>query len=555
MEKFLLKFLDLFAWAFNLVKVDYDQLRAIVATKLTMDNRRQVISYSRKNKKESNNSFGMTLFFYSIFGAFVALAMYNIPSFILAMIVFFTYIMVMVSMTLITDFSSILLDTSDNTIILPRPVDGRTLFAARLTHILLYLSQLAIGLAIIPSIVMIIQYGILIFFIFWTAVVLSIFTSVFLTNALYLIIMQFASEEKLKSIINYFQIFMAVAIMGGYQILPRIIERLDMKTFVFEIKWWSFLIPPVWMAGAMETFEFSKMDSLHIGLTLCAATLPLLGIFVVNKYLSPLFNRKLATLGGAVQQIEKVKLKENSALLTLSKWITATPIERGAFDVIFKILGRDRKIKLKIYPAFGYVAVFGLIFMMRSQEDIATTWANLPNTQYHLMLLYLIFMVLQVALYEIPYSDDFKASWIYYSSPLETPGEILSGAVKAICVRLFFPGYIIISVIIVAVWGFRVIDDIVIGLFNNLLMVMILASINKRYLPLSMAPDVRVQSGNLKRGILTLLMIGMLGLGHFALTLLTQKFIAVIAVIVVQLVVLYLMYRAYKRTAWNQISL
>ena len=69
------------------------------------------------------------------------------------MIVFYTYIMVMISMTLITDFSSILLDTSDNTIILPRPVDSRTLFAARLTHILLYLGQLGLGLTVIPAIV------------------------------------------------------------------------------------------------------------------------------------------------------------------------------------------------------------------------------------------------------------------------------------------------------------------------------------------------------------------------------------------------------------------
>jgi hypothetical protein len=223
--------------------------------------------------------------------------------------------------------------------------------------------------------------------------------------------------------------------------------------------------------------------------------------------------------------------------------------------VIYKILGRDRKIKLKIYPAFGYVAVFGLIFMMRSQEDLATTWANLPHTQYQLMLLYLTFMVLQVALYEIPYSDDFRASWIYYSTPLNNPGEILSGTIKAICVRLFFPSYCIISAFVLYVWGYHAIDDILIALFNNFLMLMILAMINKRHLPLSMAPDVRAQSGNLMRSILTFVLIGTLGLAHFLLTLLSQHSIFLLGVIPLQVIALYLIFRAYKRTTWNEITL
>ena len=555
MEQFLLKVLDLFSWVFRAMKVDYDQLRAIVATKLTMDNRRHLVGYTRKKKNDAANTFGLTLFFYSIFGGFVSLAMYNIPSFILSMIVFFTYIMVMVSMTLITDFSSILLDTSDNTIILPRPVDSKTLFAARLTHILLYLGQLAAGLSIIPSIVVFVQYGGLVFAGFWVAVVLSILTSLVATNALYLVIMQFASEEKLRSIINYFQIIMAIVIMAGYQILPRMIERIDVRTFVFDIHWWSFLLPPVWMAGSMEVLAFRLKDAAHFGLVICAFALPALGLYVVNRFLSPAFSRRIATLGGGASKVEQQNHKHGGLLDTISKWITQSTEERATFDVIYKILGRDRKIKLKIYPSFGYVAVFGLIFMMRSQEDLATTWANLPETQYHLMLLYLIFMVIQVALYEVPYSDDFRGSWIYYSAPLRTPGEVLLGTLKAICVRLFFPGYIIISAFVLWIWGMSVIDDVVIALLNNFIMLMILAMINKRHLPLSMAPDVRSQSGNLIRSILTFLLIATLGAGHYLITLFLSESIFLAAILPIQALILYSTIRAYKRTPWNRITL
>ncbi len=552
MNTTLLKFLDLFRWLYLRLGVDFEQLRAIVDIKLMMDSRRQIVSYNRKTNKEPQNAFVMTLLVYCLFGIFVALALYFIPSFILSLIVFFSYIIVMIAMTLITDFSSILLDTSDNTIILPRPVNGQTLFAARLTHILLYLGQLGIGLSFLPAVVIIIKYGVVLFLCFLVATVLAILTAVFLTNTLYLLIMQFASEEKLKNIINYFQIVMAVLIMGGYQILPRFMERMDIESYVFEIQWWHFLLPPVWMAGALESIHFHLYDGAHIALVFCALVLPIAGAYVVNKYLSPIFSRKLGSMGAGIETVEKEKKEKESFMERLSSRITNNPLEQGAFDVIYKILGRDRKIKLKIYPSFGYILIFGLIFMMQGKKDIVATWHNLPNTEYHIMLIYLSFMVLQVALHEIPYSDDFKASWVYFSTPVDKPGEILSGTLKAIFVRLFIPGYIGISILILAIWGVRAADDIVFGLFNNAIMLLILALINKRHLPFSMAPNVRSQSGNIARAVISFLIIGILGFGHY---LLSKRPSIQLGIIPVQIGILFLLLRSYKRTRWDAVTL
>jgi hypothetical protein len=552
MNTTLLRFLDLFRWLYQRFGVDYEQLRSIVDIKLTMDSRRQIVSYNRKANKEPRNAFVTTLIVYCLFGIFVALALYFIPSFILSLIVFFSYIIVMISMTLITDFSSILLDTSDNTIILPRPVNGQTLFAARLTHILLYLGQLAIGLSILPAIVIVIKYGFVLFLCFLVATTLSALTAVFLTNTLYLVIMQFASEEKLKNIINYFQIVMAVLIMGGYQILPRMMERMDIESYVFDIRWWHFVLPPVWMAGALESIHFHLYDGAHIALLFCAIVLPIAGAYLVNKYLSPVFSKKLGSMGASTERTEKDKKEKESFIERLSSRITGGPFEQGAFDVIYKILGRDRKIKLKIYPSFGYVLIFGLIFMMQGKKDIVETWHNLPNTEYHIMLIYLTFMVLQVALHEIPYSDDFKASWVYFSTPIDKPGEVLAGTLKAIFVRLFIPGYIAISILILAIWGLRAADDILFGFFNNGIMLLILALINKRYLPFSIAPNVRSQSGNIARAIISFLLIGILGFGHY---LLSRNPSIQLGIIPVQIGLIFLLLRSYKRTGWSGITL
>lgn len=552
MDTFLLKVLDLFKGLFILAKVDYDQLRAIVKVKLSMDNRRPAISFQRKQKSDPGNQFLWTLVFYFIFGAFVALGLIGISSFMLGMIICFSFMMVLIIMTLITDFSSILLDTADNTIILPRPVDSRTLFAARIVHIALYLGQLAIGLSIVSIIVVAIKYGLLLAVVFIIALVLATITAVSLTNAFYLLLLQFSNEEKLKNIINYFQIIMAVFIMGGYQLLPRIAGQLGLDTFVFEIQWWHYLLPPVWMASTIEAFHLGQYDLTHISMIGCAVIIPLLATYLVNQYLTPVFSKKLGVLGGGTEQNEKTEKYGSTTMTYLSRWLTQSIIEKGAFELVSKLLLRDRKIKLKIYPAFGYIIVFGLIFFIRGREDIATTWANLPSTQYYLVLTYISFIVLQVALAEIPYSDDFTASTIYFTSPLAAPGEILSGALKALFVRLFIPAYLVISVFILYVWHVSILDDLVFGIFNNFIMLMIMAMIGNRYLPFSMAPNLRSQSGNLIRGLLIIIVIGALGVAHYLLTMVP---FLVLAAIPFQLILIYFLDRAYKKTSWARVSI
>lgn len=554
MNAFLLKFLDLFKGFFYWIKVDYDQLRAILTVKLMMDNRRQLVSYQTKTKKEPSNTFLITLFVYALFGMFVSLAMYNIPSFIMSMILFFSYLMVMIIMTLITDFSSILLDTSDNTIILPRPVDGRTLFVARTTHILLYLGQMVLALSLLPMVIISLKHGAGLLPFFFLAIVLASITAIALTNAFYLLLMQFANEEKLKNIINYFQIVMAVFVMGGYQILPRIMERLDLENFVFDITWWSFLLPPVWFAGALETIYFNSFDVSHIALCMCAVTLPISGAWLVNRYLTPVFNRKLGVLNNAdvINPLVTTPRKENRNIIEkITTAITTAGLEHGAFNFIYKILGRDRKIKLKIYPSYGYVLIFGIIFMFKGKQDIATTWAELGESHYYIVLIYLTFMIIQVAIFEIRYSDEFKASWIYFAAPIDKPGEILSGMLKAVFVRLFMPGYLIMSAIVLSIWGVSVIDDVIIGLINNFIMLIILSLINQRSLPFSIEPSLRGQSGNFVRNLLSFIIIGVLGVCHYLLVLYNSWLL--LAAIPIMAIVTFVLLRMYRNTTWGDL--
>ena len=228
--------------------VDFEQLIAIVGIKLTMDNRRNNASMMRGKggqSKESNNRFLMTMFVYTLLGLSMAIYVGFMGEPMVAMSIFNGFIMVMLAMTLITDYSSVLLDTADNMILLPRPVDSRTLFTARLTHITLYIGQILFAVSLVPTIVIGIKYGFVTVLVFLFTAVMSALFALFFTSILYLVIMRLTSAERLKDIINYLQIGMAIFIFAFYQLMPRLFNITDITNVTFEPSWWNPLVPPM----------------------------------------------------------------------------------------------------------------------------------------------------------------------------------------------------------------------------------------------------------------------------------------------------------------------
>jgi len=550
MTQIILFILDLLKPVFRSMNIDYPQLRAIIEIKLIMDNRRQTVRFTKK-QAEKNNVFLWTLIVYTIFGGFIAIGI-AASNFMLGMTIFFSFLMAMVSVTLITDFSSILLDTSDNTILLPRPIDNRTFYAARTVHILLYLSQLATCLSAASCIAIIWKYKFWLVIPFIVGIFLTVLIAVFLTNTIYLLILRFANEEKIKNVINYFQIFMAIFVMGGYQIGARMLTHYDYTNTIVEIKWWSYFIPPIWISGMMDTFYATNFDIQHITITILAVIFPLASLYITNTFLTPFYNRKIVMMETTIISNTGIEKKTSTSFISsIGKLITNGTREEGTFSFVYKMLLRDNKIKLKIYPGFGLIFVFGFLFLFNNKESISSTLSNLSTTHYYILLIYLPFMVVQTALYEIPFTEDFKASWIYYSTPIEKPGELLTGMAKAIFLQLFIPIYLVISIAILFFWKSMVFDDIFFGLINNYLIFLILLTINTRYLPLSMAPNARSQSGNLLRGLMLLVCTGLPALGHY---LLANKVWIMLVVLPFQLIAIYFLQRSYRNTLWADVK-
>lgn len=556
MTAVLLKILDLFKPIYQWQGVDYGQLRAIVGIKLEMDNRRAP-TYRAQQTENSNAAFAWTVFIYFILGSALAFLLFFVPSLVFVYSIYHAYLMVMIIMTLVSDFSAVLLDTSDNTIVLPRPISNKTLYAARATHILLYIGLISLALATGPILITFFIHGVGAGLATVITSFLTIFLSVALTNGFYLLLMRFTTEDRLKNLINYFQIGMTIFMMGGYQILPRLFTKTMMENLSVDTPWWSLLIPPMWMANTIQLFSDFHFNGIALTSALMALVFPFIAWRAINRYLTPYFTQKLADLG-IVSSREGDEQKKISSGTKGNAWASSfarTGLEKAAFNLASFGFARDRKLKLRIYPALGYLIVLIFIFIFRAKPE-ETTWLNylekLALSETHLIAIYTCIYIVVVATYEIHFTDDYKAAWIFQSAPIKEPGFLLIGTMKSIFIRFFVPMYAATSLLVLFIWKADALVDLIFGFCTSLLLMLIMGVIAEKQLPLSLQPSVRNQGGSMARAIITFLILAVVGGGHYLLA--KFNFILWLACPVF-IIISWMILRLFEKLKWEDIGI
>ena len=554
MDKLILRFVLFLAKIFLKKDVDFEKLKIIAETKLIMDRRRVRVTMKKQTNKEPNNQMLTTLIVYSILGLFIGILVLTLKEIVMTMTIIHSYVLFMMAMTLITDFSSVLLDTTDNQIILPRPVNSKTFFVARLVHILVYLLQFTLALALFPVIFIFIGYGILVGFASIITILLTVLFAVFITYLLYGLILKLSSEEKIKDIISGFQIAMTIIFAVGFQIVPRLINIENLKV-TMPIHWYTYLLPPMWMANTLQAVQQLKVDGPHFIMILMAVALPVFTFWVMIKFLAPSFAKKMAAMGNAGTQEEIVinaaGQQKRGLSEKLAPIVCINKTEEAGFEMAWKMTARDKGFKIQFYPSLAYLLVFVFIVVFKRGENFAHTWASLSSSESFLWCVYLPMFTISAAVSLIAFNENFAASWVYLSRPLQQPGSLISGALKMLLVKFFAPIILILFAFSYYVWGYKIIDDFVLGIFNSILVCLIISHVGKSYLPFSMQPNVNQQSGKFVRVFLQMAIIGSLvGLHYLAL----KVWWLVAVLIPFSAVGCYFLFRTVQNYSWQKIS-
>jgi hypothetical protein len=515
---------------------DFKQVEAILNTKLSMDFRRSPSMFHASGKTDKTFNFQLIVLLF--FGLFISIGFTSINNLLLNLTICFSIIMVMLGSTIITEFSSVLFDHRDNQILLSRPISNRTLLLSRLLHVQVYVGFMAVALSAISSIVIAYKHGPLSFIAFWIAILLCAWITLLITSFFYMALSKVVSGERFKDVVSYMQIFMAVIIFGGYQFLPRILESDMLKNSTMQIHWWTYLIPPAWLAGFVDIFNFKEFRPELIVLALLALVIAVAGAIFLVRFLSSDFSEVLS--GGAAEKVESEttteKAKSKFSPLSL---FCISEVEKLGWKLAMSITKRDRKFKQAVYPSFGIIIVMTILMVKPDFSNFAATIQRMSTSNNFLFFIFLGYFG-TVALTQLPYTDTPEGSWIYKALPIKNHGHLLTGAIKAMLFKFFVPIVVLLFAITLSVWGVSKIQGLVVGTLLIILINQYSIIFMKMQLPFTQARDMQDKGTNMARMFVMMLFLGVtIGLVYLTLKLNIWIVVAMCVVLVLAIVNAY----------------
>ena len=447
-----LQLLDKLRFLFIKMGIDYDMMRKILHIKLTMDERRVPTLFNQSaSKKDKKYGYIKSLWIYVLISLIFIPLMGFGDNYLFQMSITYAMIIFMIMTSMISDFSTVLLDVRDRTILSTKPITAKTINAAKFMHILIYLTYLTIALTAIPLLFSLYKQGIFFFMIMVFELVLINVFVVVLTAILYMIILRFFDGEKLKDMINYVQIGLSLVLMIGYQFLIRSFEFVDLN-IAMEFHWWSVFLIPMWFAAPYELLLNGDRSLLTIVFSVLAIIMPIISLWLYIK-LIPTFERNLQKL---LSTSKSKKEKTNRLKEFLLKLLCRTGEERAFYRFASLMMKQEREFKLKVYPSLGFAFVIPFIFMfnvVRSEDvDYSVSMGYLN--------IYFSMLIIPTAVFMLGHSGKYKAAWIYKIFPLKDYTDLKKGSLKAFLIKLYIPLYVVLSIVFCFIYGTRIIPDL-----------------------------------------------------------------------------------------------
>jgi hypothetical protein len=254
----------------------------------------------------------------------------------------------------------------------------------------------------------------------------------------YELCLRWFGRERLEGLMTTVQVLVAVALMLGGQLVPRMLARSGAK-FSFNVEsWWMTLLPPAWFAGFDDAFAGSGARESWI-----LAAIGILAVAVVLWLafgkLAHHYEEGMQMLGQSVAARparEPGSRRWIEVLLQMPplRWWLREPVTRASFLLTAGYLFRDRETKLRIYPGLAPMLVMPVIFLLqdRGAGGAAAGFGVAFSGGF-------IGLVALQSLNLLQYSQQWQAADVFRLAPIPGPAQICAGARCAVFCFLAVP--------------------------------------------------------------------------------------------------------------------
>jgi len=321
----------------------------------------------------------------------------------------------------------VLFDRREEEILFPLPVHASTLLLAKMGTLVGFTFLLAFALNLFPSFLGLAAADARWWFplIHLASVLLLTVLACASVVCVYGLVLRLFGRERFENLAVWAQVGMILMVVGGFQILPRMLDGRGPGELEAIAKW-LLPTPPGWFAAFDAWLGGGAGGTQVIVFALVAVgATALVGWVAVIRFAAGYGETPTRASGvqAKPREGEAVAAREWRSRNPLLRWWLRDPIEWGAFKLATAYLRRDREIKLRVYTSLSMFAVLVVLSILDARSGRKTF---LP-----LVLLAFSGTAVITAIEALESSSQFAAAEIFASTPIESAAPLYHGVRKA----------------------------------------------------------------------------------------------------------------------------
>ena len=427
--------------------VDWQQLRALLVAGIRLDLRTSRGGMGRGKLPP----FVIALITYAVMGLLMAVGLRPHDNLFVYSLFTISAAMFMTALAVIMEYVTIVVHPDDFHILAHRPVSSRTYFWAKMGNLLFYVTPIALALTLPAAVIgsCSLEPGFLFGLFHVLAGVVACLATAAAVVLIYTGTLRVVSYQRFTTIMTYVHSGVTLVLVLAYFLLPRMIED-DPTLLSLNRGAWVYAAPPAWFAGSVELLSgVGSPQDVH--LILMAALGSALVIAAAMNTISLDYSRKISELTTSPVETEEHAggRVRRRPFFRVGLASLGTGTERAGYVLMDAYMRRDRKLRSRVYPAFGLPLAVYITALVR--HDLHSPFVQSPGGSpvalQEIMGLYCIFVSLFFAA-AMTQTEQWKASWLFYAAPIGDPSGLLRGARRLVIWRYLIPFFILLFVLL-----------------------------------------------------------------------------------------------------------
>lgn len=393
-----------------------------------------------KTGQTGRSNFGMLLGIYGLISLMIGIRIIACPDPFTVFLFTLTYSSVMVIFSIIMEFGSIIISPDDYLILGHLPISDKTFWAAKLANLGYFVLLVSLVMNSISIILIAFKFNLTLLPLFFLVSVLANLFASLLIVSLYCLAIRYLPLERVRDFLVYIQLGLNFLIIFGNQSLTSFVIH-NFSSHSLEDNFWVRFLPPAWFAelNLLILGKF-RIDRLLLALIPFLIAIFLLRLTIGRFSLS--YAAYLQSIRESSRTFEKRPFIER--ILSLFR---QDPQEAAISGLILRYLARDREIRLRIIPLFGILLANGVFFLSGASgysfKAPGNGWTSLLPV---FIIGWMLFMFLPSVGQGLTISEDWRASWIFWSAPLRGR-TIVRGVRRALTMVIYIPLFLLFVLI------------------------------------------------------------------------------------------------------------